>query len=126
VVRGRESQAAPHERLDGPQYDVPPRTPQEAIRPIVIGHVSSSPARVPHGRRVAIARTTTYDEPMRRAVLVLGVVLLLAGAVWTAQGLGVRIGRSFMIGDRAWMIYGLLTALAGALAIAWARRARDG
>ena len=77
---------------------------------------------MPHGRRVAIARTTAYDEPMRRAVLVLGVVLLLAGAVWTAQGLGVRIGRSFMIGDRAWVIYGLLTALVGALAIGWARR----
>jgi hypothetical protein len=38
-------------------------------------------------------------------------VLLLVGAVWVGQGLGVLRGSSFMVGDPFW-------ALAGAVAIA--------
>jgi hypothetical protein len=73
-------------------------------------------------RKRRLGQRTPYHEPMRRAVTALGIVLVLAGAVWTAQGLGVPIGDSFMISDRAWVIIGLITALAGAAAIGWARQ----
>src|ERR1017187_4305767 len=54
---------------------------------------------------------------MRKAVLVVvGVVIAIAGAVWALQGLGV-IGGSFMSGATVWAVIGPVVALAG-LAIA--------
>jgi len=47
---------------------------------------------------------------------VVGVVLLVAGIVWTLQGVG-DIGGSFMSGSSAWAVIGPVTAVAG-LAIA--------
>jgi hypothetical protein len=54
---------------------------------------------------------------MRKAVLVVvGVVIAIAGAVWALQGFGV-IGGSFMSGATVWAVIGPVVALAG-LAIA--------
>ncbi|HEX8868007.1 MAG TPA: hypothetical protein VF821_20270 [Lentzea sp.] len=60
---------------------------------------------------------------MRKGLLVgLGVLLILIGAVWTAQGLGYLQG-SFMTGDRLWSSIGLLCIGGGlVLAITAARR----
>jgi len=45
---------------------------------------------------------------MRRGLpIALGVVLLLLGAVWTAQGFGYLKG-SFMTGQQLWAVIGLL------------------
>lgn len=44
--------------------------------------------------------------------IVLGVVLVVVGAVWTLQGLGV-VGGSFMTGATIWAVIGPVTALAG-------------
>lgn len=49
-----------------------------------------------------------------RLTRVLGVALLLVGAVWIAQGLGFLPG-SFMTGQRQWAGYGALAAGVGAL-----------
>jgi hypothetical protein len=55
--------------------------------------------------------------------VVLGLLLLLAGLVWMAQGLNLPFApRSFMTADRAWLVIGALTALAGGAMIGWARR----
>ena len=53
-------------------------------------------------------------EPVR---LVVYVAIALTGAVWLAQGLGVPIGGSFMVGDRTWAAIGaaLVAAVAALL-----------
>jgi len=51
------------------------------------------------------------------AVRIVGIVLFLAGGVWFLQGIGVHIGKSFMIGDSTWVIIGAITALVGLVAI---------
>jgi hypothetical protein len=60
---------------------------------------------------------------MRTLALVAGILLLLGGAVWVAQGLDLPLApRSFMTADRSWVVYGSITALAGALLVGWSRR----
>jgi hypothetical protein len=44
---------------------------------------------------------------------IVGVVVFLVGLVWFLQGIGVHIGKSFMIGDSTWVIVGAIVALAG-------------
>jgi hypothetical protein len=60
---------------------------------------------------------------MRKGLLIgLGVLLVLIGAVWTAQGLGYLKG-SFMTGDRLWTTIGILCVAGGlVLAITTVRR----
>lgn len=54
---------------------------------------------------------------MREKLLIgLGFLLVLIGAVWTAQGLGYLQG-SFMTGDRLWTAIGLL-CVGGGLVLA--------
>ena len=53
----------------------------------------------------------------------LGVLLIGAGLVWIAQGLGVEWApRSFMTADRAWVFIGAVVAVAGAVIIGWSRQ----
>jgi len=64
-----------------------------------------------------------YHRRMRIAALVLGVLIVLAGLVWIAQGLNLPFApRSFMTADRTWVLLGAITAVAGALLVGWARR----
>jgi hypothetical protein len=55
--------------------------------------------------------------------LVAGVLLVLMGAVWTLQGLGV-VGGSVMSGDRTWAVIGPVVAVAGLVAIGIGARRR--
>ena len=60
---------------------------------------------------------------MRTVVSVVGVLLVLAGLVWVAQGLNLPFApQSFMTADRAWILIGAITAAVGALVVGWARR----
>jgi hypothetical protein len=47
-----------------------------------------------------------------KVLLVVGLICLLIGGVWTLQGTGV-IGGSFMSNSRTWLVIGLLVAIAG-------------
>jgi hypothetical protein len=49
---------------------------------------------------------------MRIALVVVGVVLLLLGLLWTLQGAGV-VGGSFMTGQRMWLVIGIIVAVVG-------------
>jgi hypothetical protein len=49
--------------------------------------------------------------------LILGVIAILAGAVWILQGTGVLPG-SFMTGQRMWLIIGIIVGIVG-LALAY-------
>jgi hypothetical protein len=53
-----------------------------------------------------------------RIRLLLGVLLVLVGLVWIGQGIGL-IGSSFMSGDPAWAVIGLLTLGIGIVLVAW-------
>jgi uncharacterized membrane protein len=71
---------------------------------------------------MAVAREKGHR--MRQIVLtVLGVLVALAGAVWTLQGLG-YIGGSFMSGATLWAVIGPIVLLAGLAIIYLALRAR--
>ena len=54
---------------------------------------------------------------------VVGLLLVLIGAVWTLQGFGV-VGGSFMTGSTAWLVIGLVTVVMG-LVLLVARRSRQ-
>ena len=60
---------------------------------------------------------------MRIALLVIGVVLMLVGAVWFLQGINVLPG-SFMTGQRQWAINGGVAFVVGAIAFTLGRRMR--
>jgi hypothetical protein len=61
---------------------------------------------------------------MRRGLLVVvGVVIAIAGAVWALQGFGV-IGGSFMSGTTLWAVIGPVVALAGLVIAAIGLRGR--
>jgi hypothetical protein len=60
---------------------------------------------------------------MRTTVSVIGILLVLGGLVWVAQGLNLPFApRSFMTADRTWILIGAITAAAGMLLFGWARR----
>ena len=59
---------------------------------------------------------------MRTVLLVIGILLILAGGVWIAQGLNLPFApRSFMTSDRTWILIGAVTAVAGGVLLSWAR-----
>jgi hypothetical protein len=59
---------------------------------------------------------------MRVVLLVLGVVLILGGAVWIAQGLDLPFApSSFMTADRTWVLIGAVAVVAGAVLVGRAR-----
>lgn len=60
---------------------------------------------------------------MRPILLVPGVLLIGAGAVWIAQGLDLPFApASFMTADRAWVLIGAVAMVAGAVLVGWSRQ----
>lgn len=60
---------------------------------------------------------------MDRARLSIGVVLVLVGMVWVAQGLGATFApESAMTGESIWVVIGTLVVLAGIGLIWWSRK----
>ncbi|MGT2427076.1 hypothetical protein [Amnibacterium kyonggiense] len=57
----------------------------------------------------------------RIAFLVLGLIALVTGGIWTGQGLNLIPG-SFMTGDRTWLAIGLAVAVVGIVLIVVALR----
>ncbi len=58
--------------------------------------------------------------------MVLGVLLILGGLVWIAQGLNLPFApRSFMTADRTWIVIGAVTVLVGMVVSVRASRARE-
>ena len=58
------------------------------------------------------------------ALITVGVVALILGAVWTGQGMNLIPG-SFMTGSRMWLTIGLITAAVGIILIVLGLRRRD-
>lgn len=63
---------------------------------------------------------------MNKSRLALGIVLVVAGAVWAAQGLDAGfVPKSAMTGQTTWVILGSLGVLVG-LAVIWSSRKPNG
>jgi hypothetical protein len=60
---------------------------------------------------------------MRIAGNVVGIVLLLLGALWIAQGSNLMAG-SAMSGQSMWLWIGVVVVIAGAVALWWVNRRR--
>ena len=63
---------------------------------------------------------------VRVGLLVLGVLLIAAGALWALQGAGIVMwpAESFMLRQGNWITYGIVTALIGAVLVGLSRRGR--
>lgn len=57
---------------------------------------------------------------MRQGLRILGVVMIVVGAVWFLQGIRVVPG-SFMTGSSFWAVTGGLLGMMGIALLAWAR-----
>ncbi|MGX8011079.1 hypothetical protein ACVDG8_020015 [Mesorhizobium sp. ORM8.1] len=60
---------------------------------------------------------------MRLIRIVLALIVLGIGALWSLQGIGLVQG-SFMTGQRQWLYIGLVTMLIGIVGLRWASRSR--
>jgi hypothetical protein len=63
-----------------------------------------------------------FNVIMRIVSSFIGLFMLLAGAVWTMQGLGIApaaLNKGFMVNDRHWAIYGAITAIVGLCQLIW-------
>jgi hypothetical protein len=61
---------------------------------------------------------------MRWIFIIIGVLMVLAGAVWTLQGLDV-LGGSAMSGDTTWAIVGPIVLVVGLIALLVGARRRS-
>lgn len=62
----------------------------------------------------------------RNALITVGVVAVVVGAIWVGQGLNLIPG-SFMTGDTKWFVIGLIVAIVGiALVVIGFRRPKSG
>ena len=60
-----------------------------------------------------------------RGRVIAGTLLVLVGAVWVGQGLGLLRGSSFMVDDTRWAVAGVIAVVIGALLALSVRWSRD-
>jgi cytochrome bd-type quinol oxidase subunit 2 len=70
------------------------------------------------------AGATAKESTMRYVWMVVGVLAVLAGLVWTLQGLNI-MGGSAMSGNSTWAIVGPIVFVIGMLVFLFALRRRD-
>ena len=74
-----------------------------------------------HRHRKGVATGTIGG--MRSILLVLGVLLIGAGAAFVAQGLDLPFAPgSFMTADRTWVLIGAIVVVAGVVLVGWSRQ----
>jgi hypothetical protein len=65
-----------------------------------------------------------YDRVVRTLLVVGGIVVILGGLVWMAQGLNLPFApRSFMTADRTWIVIGAIAVMVGGVLV-WRGRQR--
>ena len=65
-----------------------------------------------------------YDPCVRTLLVVVGIVLILGGLVWMAQGLNLPFApRGFMTSDRTWIVLGAIAVMGGGFLV-WRGRQR--
>ena len=62
-----------------------------------------------------------FNVVMRIVSSLLGLLMLLGGGFWAAQGLHLTgpNDKSFMVGDKHWVLYGAIFAVVGLCQVIW-------
>lgn len=60
-----------------------------------------------------------FNVVMRAVSTLLGLLMVALGGVWILQGLDLAFRVGFMVGDRQWVLWGALLALAGIGQVIW-------
>jgi hypothetical protein len=60
-----------------------------------------------------------FNMVMRIVSSLVGVAMILMGAVWMLQGLNLAFRVGFMVGNYHWTIYGAILAMVGAAQVVW-------
>ena len=60
-----------------------------------------------------------FNIVMRIVSSLIGVAMILVGAVWMLQGLNLAFRVGFMVGNYHWTIYGAILALVGVAQVVW-------
>jgi hypothetical protein len=60
-----------------------------------------------------------FNIVMRIVSTLIGVAMVLMGAVWMLQGLNLAFRVGFMVGNYHWTIYGAILALVGVAQVVW-------
>jgi hypothetical protein len=63
-----------------------------------------------------------FNIVMRIVSSLIGVLMVVMGAIWTMQGLGIapgRLNRGFMVNDHHWVVYGAILAIVGICQVIW-------
>jgi hypothetical protein len=60
-----------------------------------------------------------FDITMRIVSSLIGLAMVMVGAVWMLQGLNLAFRVGFMVGDRHWTVYGSILALVGIAQVGW-------
>jgi len=60
-----------------------------------------------------------FNAVMRVVSSLIGLLMVLMGAVWILQGLNLAFRVGFMVGDRRWVLFGAILALEGLAQIVW-------
>lgn len=61
----------------------------------------------------------TFNAIMRVVSSLIGLMMVAMGVVWVLQGLNLAFRVGFMVGQRRWVLYGLILALVGTAQIVW-------
>lgn len=61
----------------------------------------------------------TFNRVMRIISSLIGIAMILMGAVWILQGLNLAFRVGFMVGNYHWTIYGAILALIGVAQVLW-------
>lgn len=60
-----------------------------------------------------------FNGIMRAVSSLIGVAMICMGGVWILQGLDLAFRVGFMVGDKQWVLWGVLLALVGVAQIVW-------
>lgn len=67
---------------------------------------------------------TAFNVIMRIVSTLLGIIMIAMGTVWVLQGLNLAFRVGFMVGDKHWVVYGLILALLGIGQVIWTNTRR--
>jgi hypothetical protein len=67
----------------------------------------------------------TFNILMRIISTLIGIVMILMGAIWILQGLNLAFRVGFMVGNFHWTIYGAILALVGIAQVIWSNSRQD-
>jgi hypothetical protein len=129
AVAGRADLRVPRCVVQHPRPDLERRTMADVLRvparelchPVPLGVAAEADDRALHNHEGSVGNRSCRVAVLAEVVVarrVIGVLLVLTGAVWLGQGLGLIHGSS-MTGSSFWAIAGAVCVVAGLGALSW-------